>query len=204
MLLASLTAADYRLGKAYGLGRALADTCRKPTDQPDILKEFGPYRIANLLSWLDDLSTALPPHAAHSVATSLQSWTTWAGGLSEGQITDDALRALRRQGELWRALLGEKHGTEMLEIDNYLDAARDLASQMHSILIRTISRFKVLTAVVAALLAAGVTLLVIGGSSQIVAGAGSLLAMLGLTWKDRRRTRPADGKTRTTALGRRP
>ena len=26
-LLIQLTAADYRLGKAYGLGRALADTC---------------------------------------------------------------------------------------------------------------------------------------------------------------------------------
>ena len=31
-LLATLTAADFRLGKAYGLGRALADTTRDPPD----------------------------------------------------------------------------------------------------------------------------------------------------------------------------
>ena len=41
-LLATLTAADYRLGKAYGLGRALADTTRLP---PDWHAELATHRI---------------------------------------------------------------------------------------------------------------------------------------------------------------
>ena len=73
-LLTELTAADPRLGKAYGLGRALADSCHEPADFEGLKKELNPYRIANLLCWLDDLASALPPHAAHSVATSLGRW----------------------------------------------------------------------------------------------------------------------------------
>lgn len=38
-LLGELTAADFRLGKAYGLGRAFADTCRKPSDGAGVKKQ---------------------------------------------------------------------------------------------------------------------------------------------------------------------
>ena len=47
-LLSTLTAADYRLGTAYGLGRALADTCRSPTDQASLAAEFAPHRDSQL------------------------------------------------------------------------------------------------------------------------------------------------------------
>src|SRR5262249_10205065 len=41
-----LTAANFRLGKAYGLGRALADTCRNPVDIDSVRGEFESFRIA--------------------------------------------------------------------------------------------------------------------------------------------------------------
>ncbi len=183
-LLATLTAADYRLGKAYGLGRALADTCRKPSDETSLKAELAVHRVANLLGWLDDLSSALPPHAAHSVAASLDRWVEWAGVPPQGQTTEEALHALRRQGDLWRGLLsGEKHGSGMLEIDNYLDAARELAGQMHTILRGVVRRFPVITGTIVLLVLLGVGLFVVGGTSDVVAGAGSIVAALGLTWK---------------------
>ncbi len=183
-LLRTLTATDFRFGKAYGLGRALADTCRKPTDMDVLKEELDAHRIANLHGWLDDLSGAFPAHAAHSVASSLQRWVDWAAGKRDTEIDKDALAALRRQGELWRALLSaEKSGTGMLETDNYLDAARELAHQMHLVLGGLIRRLPWLAGLATLLLLGGVALLIVGGSSEIVAGAGSLIAALGLTWK---------------------
>ncbi|MGH2867479.1 MAG: hypothetical protein ACRDNK_07920, partial [Solirubrobacteraceae bacterium] len=73
-LLSTLTAADYRLGTAYGLGRSLADTCRNPTDLDSLAAEFQPHRISQLRAWLDDLTSAFPPHAGHSVESSLGHW----------------------------------------------------------------------------------------------------------------------------------
>lgn len=181
-LVGVLTAADFRFGKAYGLGRALADTCRKPADAAGVKDELDRYRLANLLAWLDDLSSALPPHAAHSVYTSLQSWLDWA--MAQAQPSDSTIATLKRQGELWRSLLsGEKRGTEMLEIRNYLEAAGQVATRMSSIFWKTIWRFRWLSAIVLALVIAAIVLLALGGSSKIVAGAGTLLAALGLSWK---------------------
>jgi hypothetical protein len=234
-LLGDLTAADPRLGKAYGLGRALADSCRQPSDLKTLKDELDPHRLANLLRWLDDLETAFPPHAASSVGKSLARWrdalypsphassppdqggwkglvaslkrvfangsagdsgaTVSAGGGAEatteqmeftapGVDPQKAVRALRRQGELWRALLsGEKQGADMLEIDNYLDAAKELLSRARGLVLRAIAKMPVLSALVVALLAAGVSLLVLGSSSQLVGGVTSILVALGLTWK---------------------
>jgi hypothetical protein len=184
-ILGSLTAADFRLGTSYGLGRALADTCRKPTDQHSLQVELSKYRISNLLVWLDDLGSAFPQHAAHAVSVSLERWRDWAEKLGDPQpMPDGTIHALARQGELWRALLsGEKRGTEMLETGNYLDAAHHLTKQMRSVLLGVILRFPILSFGIVALFALGIWLLASGGSSQIVAGASSVLVALGLTWK---------------------
>jgi hypothetical protein len=180
-LLGTLTAAAFRLGKAYGLGRALADTCRKPIDADGVKDELDPFRVANLLAWLDELSTALPPHGAHSVYTSLKQWRDWAVA---NKLPADATTTIKRQGELWRALLsGEKRGTEMLEIGNYLQAAGKVAGRMSSIFWRAVLHFWWLVLVVAALIAGAVLLFIKGGSGHIVAGAGTLLAAFGLSWK---------------------
>lgn len=236
-LLDELTAVDFRLGKAYGLGRALADSCRRPSDLPTLKEQLDPYRIANLLSWLDDLETAFPPHAASSVNESLGrwrdalypppqesqpanegGWRTWPARLKRAQVRADGspevsagtasasgpaqapteqmaaiapgvdpektLRALRRQGELWRALLsGEKQGADMLEIENYLDAAQDLVSRAAIISRGVVRRMPMLSALIAVLLGGGVALLILGSTTQLVGGVTSILAAVGLTWK---------------------
>lgn len=180
-LLATLTAADFRLGKGYGLGRALADTCRKPTDAAGIKEELNRFRIAQLLAWLDELTTVFPPHSAHSVHASLGQWRDWA---AVNQLPVDATKIIKRQGELWRALLsGEKRGVEMLEMRNYVQAAGMVAGQMSSIIWRVLLHFWWLVLIVAGLVAGSVVLFIAGGSSHIVAGAGTLLAALGLSWK---------------------
>jgi hypothetical protein len=179
-----LGAADFRLGKAYGLGRAIADTCRNPGSLADLRAELADARMATLVSWLDDLSSAFPPHAGHSVRESLRAWHAWATTATD-PAPDEVWALLRRQGDLWRALLsGEKLGTDMLEIDNYLDAAERLLARTRALVWRFVRRFPVLVALVVALFAGGVALIVIGSSSaSVVAGLGSVLAAVGLTWR---------------------
>jgi hypothetical protein len=79
-LLVALTAADFRLGKAYGLGRALAETVLLPdAKNPQTFQRlFARYRLANLLGWLADLKSLFPPHAAEAVGGSLQTWAAWS------------------------------------------------------------------------------------------------------------------------------
>jgi uncharacterized protein YaaW (UPF0174 family) len=79
-LLVALTAADFRLGKAYGLGRALAETVLVPDARsPQTFQQvFARYRLGNLLGWLADLKSAFPPHAAEAVRGSLQAWAAWS------------------------------------------------------------------------------------------------------------------------------
>ncbi len=223
-LLTKLTAAESRLGKAYGLGRALADTCREPSDAAGLGAELAYYRIANLLAWLDDLSSVLPPHAASSVCRSLGRWRDaiyppdpakrkpetfrewiryeWrylgrrgpsgvvkfeAGDATVPALAADigtTLRALRRQGELWRALLcGEKEAKDMLEIGNYISAASQMLRRTAAIVRSVTFRMPLLTCATLALTGGGIYLLSKGGSSHLVAGATSVLVAFGLTWK---------------------
>lgn len=78
-LLVALTAADFRLGKAYGLGRALAESVVLPDakDPESFRQAFGRYRLVNLFFWLGDLKSAFPPHAAEAVLRSLLAWSSW-------------------------------------------------------------------------------------------------------------------------------
>ncbi len=185
-ILGHLTAADFRLGKAYGLGRALADTCRKPTDDASLRRQLDRYRVANLLGWLDDLNSAFPPHAGHAVAASLRVWSEWAAGDRQPPLAEqDALKLLRRQGELWRALLsGEKRGADMLDIDAWLDVADGFLHRLREAGFGALRRMWRLLALIVALFALGVVLMVVVDSSgSIVAGAAALLSSVGLTWR---------------------
>ena len=73
-LLVTLTAAFSAYGKAYGLGRALADTTRPDQTTVQLTSAFEKYRIGQLYVWLDELASQLPPHAARAVAQSLEWW----------------------------------------------------------------------------------------------------------------------------------
>jgi len=73
-LLTMLTAAASSYGKAYGLGRALADTTKPHQAPGELAASFQQYRIGQLYVWLDDLASLLPAHSAHAVAQSLTWW----------------------------------------------------------------------------------------------------------------------------------
>jgi hypothetical protein len=94
-LLVALTAADFRLGKAYGLGRALAETALLPDakSQETFQRAFARFRLANLLGWLADLKSAFPPHAAEAVRGSLQAWAAWSQAPTLRPAIDDQPRA---------------------------------------------------------------------------------------------------------------
>jgi hypothetical protein len=83
-LLVTLTAADSCYGKAYGLGRALADTTRPGQTPGELTSAFAKYRIGQLYVWLDDLASVLPPHAARAVAQSMAWWQHAVTAASSG------------------------------------------------------------------------------------------------------------------------
>jgi hypothetical protein len=188
-LLATLTAADFRLGKAYGLGRSLADTARNPVSGSTLEAEFKPGRIAKLRGTLDDLASGLPAHAGHAVGKSLAQWSEHLAAASKPEereaAADAALHGLVRQGQLWRALLsGEKAGRDMLAVKNYVDAANNLFKTTRNIVLTFLGHFWYVAVLALVLLAGGVYLIVEESSSaSTIAGIGGVLASLGVTWR---------------------
>jgi len=190
-LLMALTAADFRLGKAYGLGRALAQTALVPDAQhPETFRRtFARFRLDNLLGWLADLRSAFPPHAAEAVSGSLQAWAAWSDaptlrpavadpGAAQGRRPrqpstrpvdwsaaldrESVTRALHRQGQLWRALLsGERDGLDLLSTDDYLWASDQLLGHLRQLTVRFLRRFWVTTIAVAATVAAALVMVVV-------------------------------------------
>jgi hypothetical protein len=189
--LETLSAADFRLGKAYGLGRAVADT-GDVSDATSLASRFDHWRIRQLDTWLADLDTALPAHASSSVRKSLARWTEWAsdphlgGGPFDWQRDLQSFRhILARQTELWRALLsGEKAGVDMLKADDYLAAAHEMLSGAAELAWGVVKRLWFVVAVIAALVAAAVVLLATTDTaSGNIAAVATLAAALGVTWQ---------------------
>ena len=186
-ILEALTVADFVLGKAYGLGRAIAETALRPAgamteeeraDQFRCVFEAG--RLITVKDWLADLKTLLPDHTAYAVSRGLHDWQRWVAG--DRQVGDwAAARAtIRVQGRIWRELLtGEKAARDILSLSDYLAAGRRGAVEM-------IRRFWWLIAATA-VLTAGVIyagaylhglpdLVRVVGSLAWLAGAASLFA----------------------------
>jgi hypothetical protein len=188
-LLATLTAANFKLGKAYGLGRALADTTRQPTDMRTVKAQLERHRIANLRAWLADLSSVLPAHAGHAVDESLGLWRDWAAPdtpkVNPGEDVPRVIRLLRRQGERWRALLSnEKAGADTLELQEYVQAGSDALMRLGGLTWQFVRRFSILLVLAAALFGLGLWLILSDSNSgHIAAGLSSVLVSLGLAWK---------------------
>jgi hypothetical protein len=182
-ILTALTAADSKLGKAYGLGRALADTCIKPTDFDSLRAELRHYRIETLRAWIEDLASAFPAHVGGSVSQSLGAWSAWA---DETQKThDEALLLIREQGRLWRSLMsGEKSATDMLTADAYLTAGTAFLRETQK-LARNVLRRHIVVCICGALLFGGgiALMLVVDSSASIVAGLSVVTASLGVSWR---------------------
>jgi hypothetical protein len=183
-LLATLTATDYRLGKAYGLGRALADATRDPSKYR---VELATSRVAVLCAWVRDLATALPPHASHPVASSLQRWGEWAasppgsGDAAESHI----LPQLPSQGRLWRSLLsGEKGATDLLGQSDYLTAGERVLKNAGALARRFMRHYVWAIVGVVALLVVGIVVMFVAGNAAgVVSGAAAIITGLGFGWK---------------------
>ncbi len=133
-LLETLTVADFRLGEAYGLGRALAETALVPAAAADDEAEarfrelLGAGRVGTIKDWLIELKTMLPDHAAYAVTSALDDWSHWVSGQPASADWKGAKTAMRAQGYIWRELIsGEKAAQDMLSAAGYLAAARQIA-----------------------------------------------------------------------------
>jgi hypothetical protein len=200
-LLVALTAADFRLGKAYGLGRALADTCSlTPGDEAERTRwlnhHLERHRALVLVGWLDDLKTVLEPHAGQAVADSFQRWIEWAQTVDldklDAEEVSHTTRVLHRSGQRWRAVLtGEKNAKDILKMDDYLTAARGLLQRAGAISASFAWQLRVPLSLAAFLIGVGVVLMFVNNSTgQVIAGLGSVAGGLGITWR-----------SATTALG---
>lgn len=165
-LLSGLTVANFRLGKAYGLGRALAETSilpiaaaqgRIPTKGDgidelgsaflsELLRQFRGGRVDTVQGWLHDLRDCFPLYAADAVATTMGGWSVWLvrptigaelANWQDGQVRGRIERTLRRQGDVWRGLLsGEKDPLNMLTSEDYFGAIRSLLAKITRLAVR--------------------------------------------------------------------
>jgi hypothetical protein len=193
-LLIDLTAVDFSLGKAYGLGRALADTCCSArgdaADRQQALQhDLDESRALVLVGWLDDLKTVLPAHSGQAVADSLERWTRWATATDLTKLGSDEVnhhrRVLHRSGQRWRAVLsGEKDARDLLETDDYVSAARGTLKSAASIARSLAWQLKGPLLVATALIAVGIALMFLNNSTaQVLAGLGTVAGGLGITWR---------------------
>jgi hypothetical protein len=175
-LLTQLYIADDAIGKGFRLGHGLQQLCDPAAQERGARAEAA--SIPPLKRLLVDLGTKLPPHAGHSVRNSLTLW--------EEQIVEPgAAAALRRQGDTWRAILaGELAAKDILRLSDYVGTAEEVVERLRQLALRSLRRLWIGALVVVALIVLGVLILVLGkSSSAVTAGAGSLLAAFGLTWK---------------------
>ena len=122
-LLVTLTAADTSYGKAYGLGRALADTTRPHQTSDQLATSFDSHRIGQLYVWLDELASLLPAHAARAVAQSLDWWqqAVTAAADKSKLSTSDLPAAYLSQSSRWKqataALTPPRHRARTSQTD---------------------------------------------------------------------------------------
>lgn len=212
-ILQALTAQDTTLGKAYGLGRALAETYLLPlhADAPTRAHvwtdTFDPFRLANLYGWLSDLKSAVPDHAAYAVTGSLERWSQWVGTETPKDETAPWDRdwpamdhALSRQSERWRAVLtGEKQANDLLRATDFVAAGSAFVARLSNVVGRTCAQYKGRLSTVGlalAAVAAGAVYVAISTNNAAALWAWLLPAVAGLgVWKTL-------GKGLSTGIGR--
>ena len=191
-LLVDLMAADFRLGKAYGLGRAMADTTGlAPGDDHKRTRalehRLEPHRALVLVGWLDDLKTVLPAHSGQAVADSFERWVRWGETVDlrtlDSEAVGHALRVLHRFGQRWRAILsGEKAANDLLEVDDYVTAARGAVARAGAIARSLAVQLWAPLMLAAVLIGVGIWLMVANNSTaQVIAGLGTVAGGLGIT-----------------------
>jgi hypothetical protein len=190
-MLDKLTAADFRLGKAYRLGRALADAC-EADGKESLERHFEPGHVEHVRELLADIDSVLPAHTSKAVRESLLKWRDWVATPTLGKAEFDWERdrgevrtALRRQGQRWRSLLsGEKAARDMLSDKDYLDAIRTAAARARGTVGRVLLAMWPLVLLIVGLVGVGIYALAQSDTamSQIIA-IGGFAASLGISWK---------------------
>jgi hypothetical protein len=192
-LLTVLTAADFKLGKAYALGTALSDTVN-PKNYAELDTRWKDSELAKVVAWLADLESAFPAHSARAVMLCIEHWELWLAPRTQEAFGDaaktDSLaysvpRRLFGQGRAWRALLsGEKQGTDMLATDDYVNAASRALSHTRTVGVDLLWKFREIVALVLVLLVIGVVLAFASKeTAKILAGVGAFVSALGISWK---------------------
>ena len=187
-LLIALTSVDFRFGKAYGLGRALAETVLLPAEErPGSYEEtFLRGRIEVLRSWLADLSSAFPAHAAFAVRHGLREWCVWIAEHGPSRHEQrDLTRPLRDQGRLWRALLsGERNAEDLLSSRDYTQVAKRLVHQLRELTGSFLRDWWWLVVLVLAIVAGGiVAFFTLSGPIRSVSAVLTVVTALGIAWK---------------------
>lgn len=187
-LLEALTVADYRLGKGYGLGRAMAETALLPASaandaeaERSLRHMLATGRLITIRDWLSDLKTLLPDHAAYAVSRSLHDWDQWASRPPAADEWVVARPAIEVQSRIWRQLLtGEKAAQDILKLSDYHAAAMRVAR-------RVITRFwwciAAATVLIAAVIFAGTYLHNIPPSVRLIGDIAWLAGAFGITLK---------------------
>jgi hypothetical protein len=183
--LAVLSAVDFRVGKAFGVGWGLLQLTSRPSEHATLAQHLTAARIAAVVAAVDDLSSALAPHAGHSVAASIMEWRA---SIRDGSRVVpehvDTWAQLARQGELWRTVLaGEKSGADMLEIADYVDAAERLSMRMREVAKRFLSKFPLIAiGLPVVLVLSTVAIAVFHDAAAISAGLTAVFATVGISW----------------------
>ena len=179
-LVTGLTSSDFRLGKAYHVGIALADTSLQPDADT-----FASDRVRLMCGNVDDLKETFALYASHAVSETLRVWAQWAAK-HPGAPTAAAAGALANQGRIWRALLsGEKAPTELLGTQDYVVALEN-AGRSGVRTARQIARHMRATIGIVVLLFAGVATLLVyftHGDARGLVGVATILGALGISWK---------------------
>ena len=173
-LAGALGGADIRLGRAYAVGQQLNALGRGPGTLDAIKRRSVDTTIAAL----DDLSSGLPRHAARGVANSVRRWQALREAPSAGM--------LQAQCRLWRIILtGEKKSAELLEPENYLDAAERLAVKLRATATSVLKQYVVWVILIIALFTVGVCVLAFAPkhAGTTAAGLSGVLVALGLSWR---------------------
>jgi len=200
-ILLRLTVMSAELGKAYSLGVGLARTVFEAYEEVQqvlakkaarkdegarlrrvkecVAKGFTQERVLDLWSELKDLKSLFPPYAADPIAAGLS-----GGQPSASMQIETVSNRLRRQGQVWRALLsGERKPTDVLLAANYIDGAIDLVRKYSGLVVRMLGKnlATVLAALFTAAILSVVVILLQTFANISIAVVTGLLAALGVS-----------------------
>jgi hypothetical protein len=193
----SLAASKPRLATAYGLGRALADTCQAggSAEREHLAQAFNHYRLENIYDWLAQLGEFLPARSARSVAQSIRMWEAWPQSSRRGRRrrADPAApvwsvsAALTRQGEVWRRVLtAEQDPLGLLGPQDYVNAGVGFLIRIR----RMVTQFVLQWAGVIFLTLAGFGAAIWAAvtyaatdTAKLAAVLASVVGALGISWK---------------------